>query len=458
MSFFQLRTLPGYAWPPLADASISQVWVAYLELERTQWLPPEEIERQQLEQARTLLAHCITEVPYYRAALRAAGIVPGAIRSMDDFRRIPLLARRTYQEKTAQFIAAKLPPGTSATPVTQTSGSSGAPTKVHTTNMTQLWWYALYLRDLQWGHIDPAGTLASIRYSGKTGPEREAMLRGAMLPYWSAPLEPLIVTGPSHGMDIAQDPRVQLQWLRRVAPDYLLSLPANLEALALLAKRDGPIPSLRAIQSIASTLTPETQTLIEGVFGVPVKDLYSCFEAGYLASPCPDGHGLHVHAENVLLEVLDAQGQPCKPGETGRVCITHLHNLRGPFVRYELGDEATLGAACPCGRGLPLLAKVQGKVYPMFHLPKGGVKHCAPLANALRQVGGHWQHQVVQKAGDHVVLRLAVDPTWSEAHADAMTRTLHEFFEAPIRVDLELHDRLAAPASGKFQSMINEMV
>ena len=34
-------------------------------------------------------------------------------------------------------------------------------------------------------------------------------------------------------------------------------------------------------------------------------------------SPCPAGHGLHVHAENILTEVLDADGNPCPPGQTG---------------------------------------------------------------------------------------------------------------------------------------------
>src|SRR6516164_1040169 len=101
MSFFQLRTLPGCDWPPLADAAIAQVWVAFLELERTQWLSPAELEQRQLEQVRTLLAHCITNVPYYRAVLPQTGITPGAIQTMADFRRIPLLPRQTVQEQAA---------------------------------------------------------------------------------------------------------------------------------------------------------------------------------------------------------------------------------------------------------------------------------------------------------------------------------------------------------------------
>src|SRR5439155_10265812 len=126
------------------------------------------------------------------------------------------------------------------------------------------------------------------------------------------------------------------------------------------------LPGLRAIQSIAEALTEEARASVEAAFGVPVKNLYSCMEAGYVASTCPEGHGLHVHAENVLLEVLDEQGRPCRPGETGRVVLTALHNFLTPFVRYEILDGATLGAErCPCGRGLPLLTGVQGRQRPV---------------------------------------------------------------------------------------------
>jgi|ERR1019366_5201292 phenylacetate-coenzyme A ligase PaaK-like adenylate-forming protein len=105
MSFFAVKTLPGYDWPPLADAAIAQVWVACLELERTQWLDAAVIQAKQLEQVRELLAHCVTNVPYYRETLPAAGITPGAIQTFEDFRRLPLLPRRVYQERFSSFAA-----------------------------------------------------------------------------------------------------------------------------------------------------------------------------------------------------------------------------------------------------------------------------------------------------------------------------------------------------------------
>src|SRR5208282_3820411 len=153
-----------------------------------------------------------------------------------------------------------------------------------------------------------------------------------------------------------------------VNPDYLLSHTSNLELLAgMLLDEPQRFPRLRTVQAISETLSEEAEARIERAFAAPVKNLYSCAEAGYLASPCPKGHGLHIHAENVIFEVLDEADQPCQPGATGRVVLTTLHNFRTPFIRYEIGDEVTLGQErCPCGRGLPLLTRVFGKRRPTF--------------------------------------------------------------------------------------------
>lgn len=455
MASFQVRSLPGYDWPALADAGGAQVWDAFLELERTQWLDPGTLHECQLEQIRELLAHCIMEVPYYRDELPRAGITPGSIQTMADFRRIPLLPRRTYQERYAEFEASRLPDGTVATGVRKTSGSSGTPTSVLMTNVVNLWWCAFFLRDLQWCGVDTTGVLAAIRSTGQKGENLAKGLQGIRTPAWVADLAPVIVTGPAHLMDIQQDHRIQLQWLRRIAPHYLLSYPANLEVLADLMAGQGKLPTLKAVLSISDTLTPERRQKIEAAFGVPVKNTYSCAEMGYLASPCPSGHGLHIHAENVLLEVLDAAGRPCAPGETGRVHVTSLHNFRGPLIRYELGDEATFSAGpCPCGRGLPLLHQVVGKNSPMFLLLDGRRKSSTILARLVRRIGGHWQHQVVQDARDHVVVRLAVNAAWTGKGAEELIRIVRDFFEGPVRVDVEIADRLPTPAHGKFQNMI----
>jgi len=444
-----------------ATAAAGQTWTAYRALGRSQWLAPAEVERLQLAKARLLLRHCLRNVAYYRERLTAAGFVPEDLSTMEDFRRLPLLPRATFQERFADFCAAVLPSATLFTGDCKTSGTSGVAVQVFQTNVTDLWWWALYLRDLEWSGIDPRGTLAAIRPTRfpMAGEELKRYQEGISQPYWALPLLPLIQTGPAHGMDIHQDPRRQLAWLRRVAPNCLVSYPSNLDFLAGLIEEEGQrLPSLKVIQIVSETLTDEVRARVEATFGVPVKDMYSCGEAGYLASPCPQGRGLHVHAESVILEVLDADGRPCPPGQTGRVVVTALHNYLNPLIRYEIMDEALVGETpCPCGRGLPLLTKVLGKVRPLFRLPDGRMKHSDGLTQELRLLGGMNQHQVVQRAVDQFLVRVAPGRAWTPEHPERIRRLVREHLEAPVRVEVEVHERLPLPPGGKLLDVISEL-
>ncbi|MFN4259018.1 MAG: phenylacetate--CoA ligase family protein [Gemmataceae bacterium] len=456
---YQLRTLPGNTWPTLPRPQGSQVWAAYLELERTQWLDPEVIEQGQLTQLRMLLDHCRRHVPYYRRLLADLGMESGDFRTMADFRCLPLLHRQRYQQQLQEFIADALPPGTRATARAFTSGSSGYPVEVLQTNMVYTWWFAFYLRDSAWCGFDHRRVLAAIRTTRKTGAELEQLLQGVVFPFWHQEINELVQSGPCHLMDIHQDPRVMLQWLRRIQPDYLLNFPSNLDFLAGLIREEGKaVPSLRGIHVIAESLLPEVQQRIESAFGVPVYNTYSCTEAGYLASPCPERHGLHVHAENVILEVLDDEGRPVRPGETGRVVLTTLHNFRAPFIRYDILDQATLGVErCPCGRGLPLLSRVDGRRRPMFVLPNGQRRNCSPLVIDMENLTGYYQYQIVQKAVDRVLIRVVPNRAWNENTARELTRMVHEFFQTPIHVEIECVDHIELPTGGKHKIALCEV-
>ena len=145
---------------------------------------------------------------------------------------------------------------------------------------------------------------------------------------WNRYLSTLIENGPAYGMDIRQDPRRQMDWLRGIDPHCLLSMPSNLEFVAgLLAQNDQRLPELQVIQSMGEPLSREARHRIESVFGVPVKDTYSNTEVGYLASPCPSGAGLHAHAENAIVEVPTAPTisrafRGTRAGWCSRVCTT----------------------------------------------------------------------------------------------------------------------------------------
>jgi phenylacetate-CoA ligase len=456
MMDFHLHSLPGSIWPSIPGGEVSQLWAMYLELDRTQWHRPADLIEGQLTQLRTLLTHCIQHVPYYQEMMRQANLKPQDIQTLADVRHLPRLQRRTYQDQCDRFQARGLPAGTTPTTTMRTSGTSGMPIAVRQTNLVNFWWCAFHLRDLAWCGVDLRRCLAVIRGLGASGAEQQRALRGYKQDHWNDQFPRLLENGPAYVMDIHQEPRQQLQWLLRVQPDYLLSYPPNLEFLAgLLVESGQRLDKLRTILTLGETLTDEGRARIESGFGVPVKNSYSCVEAGYLASTCPAGHGLHVHGENVLLEVLNEHDKPCQPGETGRVVLTTLHNFLTPFVRYEILDSATLGPErCPCGRGLPLLTHVQGKRRPQFRLPDGRRKDSGFLVRQLRKLGAYHQHQIIQQRIDHLLVRLIPNRTWTEEHTAQVVHWVQEYFEAPIDVEVQVVDRLEMTEAGKVRDVL----
>lgn len=456
---FQIPAIrPGHA---PRSAEVDAIWSLWDELEHSQWLPPAELQERQLSAARSLLEHAAAHVPYYARLFAKASIHPADIRSLDDFRRIPITTRQAFQDHAADIRATQLPPGTTIVGRCCSSGTTGIPLQVMQTNVVRRWWWSCQLRDLAWSHVDPREDLAVIRTpnTNSSAAWMRQFQQGLTLREWFGDQPGLMESGTCYALDIRQPPEFQLAWLRRVNPVYLQSYPRNLELLAELVQRSGaPLPRLQAIQSISETLFPAARQKIETAFGVPVKTIYSCSEAGYVASPCPAGHGLHVHAEHVLLEVLNAQGEPCRPGETGRVVLTAMHNFFNPFIRYEIQDEVTLGPGpCPCGRGLPWLTSVQGKVRPNFQLVNGNSRATCELVDDLYDVGGYRQHQVIQRSLTDVLVRVTPNAEWTTHHHAAMTRAVQNFLEYPVHVEIELLDRIPVGENGKVRDIICEV-
>jgi len=436
----------------------SQLWAAYLELHRTQWLSPAELEERQLQQLRVLLLHCFHEVAYYRRILTDIGYPKRPIKNLDDFRRLPLLTRELYQANSRDLQAKSLPHGMKLAGEGFTSGTNGVPIKVLKTNHVALWWNALYLRDLEWSNIDPAGRLAMIRLVAMTPEALPRALEGQTTE-WNPSLTPMLETGPAFVMDIRQDPHTQLQWLRRVRPTCILSVPSNLELLASLLRDSGQrLSDLQVVQTMGEPLWDTSRKQIEDAFGVPTKNVYSTTEAGYIASPCPIGHGLHVHGENVIVEVLDSNDQPCQPGETGRLVFTTLHNFLAPFVRYDILDDVTLAPGpCPCGRGLPLWTQVEGRQHPMFYLSDRRRRSSMGITMRVRKVGGARQFQIVQRAPGHVVIRVVPDQTWTPDHAQRMRAVVHDELDEATRVDIEEKTFLERSPGGKLKIVSLDM-
>ncbi|MBL9125019.1 MAG: phenylacetate--CoA ligase family protein [Planctomycetaceae bacterium] len=447
-----LSIIPGVDWPALPNARGCQLLALQFQLDRSQWLPAVEIERQQARLAERLYRHAILHVPYYRATYAAAGFRPGSIRSIDDWLRLPILRRGDLQARFEDLQCRVKEHGEVS--LSMTTGSSGMPTRTVGTAVTRILWHALTLRHHLWNNRDFSGKLATIRAlreRDKTGriEERE--------PSWGSATADILRTGPLVALDIHTSVDEQAAWLVREDPDYLLTYPSIAVELIQYMDRNGlRLPRLRELRTFGELLDPRLRELCQRNWGVPVVDGYSSQEVGYIAQQCPETEQYHVQAESVLVEVLDDEGRPCQPGATGRVVVTTLHNFAMPLIRYEIGDYAEVGDKCPCGRGLPVLRRIVGRQRNLAVLPDGRtVWPCLSdrltSGASLSGLPPIRQYQVTQIEPDAVEVKAVAARPLTEVEEDGVRALVADAFGWPMRVELKYVERIERGPGGKFE-------
>jgi phenylacetate-CoA ligase len=324
---------------------------------------------------------------------------------------------------------------------------------VSRTALDALLWQVNTLRDHYWHQRDQSLKLAAIR---ALAPGTADAPQGITATGWGAASEALRVTGPSALLSLNTDVVTQAAWIKQHAPGYLLTYPSNLAALlAHFAQQGEKLPGLRAVLTVGETVAPGLRTACHDTLGVDIEDTYSSQELGYIALQCPVSGQYHVMAESVLVEVLDAAGEPCAPGETGRLVVSSLHNYATPLIRYELRDHAVAGTPCACGRTLPTLARIAGRERNMLRLPDGSTHWPLVGFHRFREIAPVRQYQLIQRTLQSVEVRLACDRALTAAEQTQLGAVINDALGYPFELHFEYFEReLPRAANGKFEEFV----
>ncbi|MCW5954574.1 MAG: phenylacetate--CoA ligase family protein, partial [Propionibacteriaceae bacterium] len=200
----------------------------------------------------------------------------------------------------------------------------------------------------------------------------------------------------------------------------------------------------------------EARRYVADHWGVPLIDLYSTRESGYVALQCPEHDHYHIQAEGMLVEVIDGAGKPCPPGASGSVVVTTLHNFAFPLIRYALGDVAEVGEPCACGRGLPVLRRILGRSRNLMKFPDGssrwpvfGIPHFLSIA-PIRQF------QFVQRSLEELEIRLAVERPLTPQEQQRFGEHVIAQLRHPFRLSWVYLQEIPRQASGKFEDFFRD--
>jgi phenylacetate-CoA ligase len=377
----------------------------------------------QLGLLRRLLRHAYQHTAHYRQVMDDADVRPEDLESVDDLARLPLLDKDTVRA-TMDARTADAPPRAIITK--STSGTTGEPVVVKYNAESRYWRDATRWRGYGWAgyHV---GTRA-LHYWG-AGPPANSWLKRRKIALDHALKRDLYIDSTPRGEAALAHAVAEL---RRFQPGVIVAYAAGAGALARYVN-DQKLRDWDDIPIIvgAERLWPNDRIAIEMAFG-PAFETYGAREVMLMASECEAHDGMHLAMETQILEIIvrepDGRVRAAKPGETGEVVVTDLHNLACPMIRYVNGDLALARTPrmCACGRQLAKLGPVEGRVTETLRDGRGDAVSGLVfniLFGVMEPVAR--QFQVVQKKQGDVVMR--VIPTGGRVLPDGAEKQIRAF-------------------------------
>lgn len=417
-------------------------------LQRDRWTT-EQWRRWREDRLKEILGHAATRVPYYREQWGERR-KRGDESSWDLLENWPILAKEALRRQPEAFLA----DGADRKKMQEvsTSGTTGKPLKLWRSRRTNLLYYAAFEARIR-------------RWAGLTRDDRWAILGGQLVtpveqkqpPYWvwNGALRQLYMSSYHLSSQSVPD---YLDALRRHEVQYLWGYASSLHSLAIGVLEGGQAPpALKVAFSNAEPLLDHQRELIARAFGCPVRNTYGMAELAVGASECELGT-MHLWPDAGVLECqAREEDRPVGEGEIGRFICTGFLNEDMPLIRYEIGDSGTLAVdehPCPCGRTLPALGSVEGRLDDVIVTPDG--RRIGRLDPVFKGDFPIREAQIVQTTREALVVRYIPTPEFADHHARSLVRRIRDRVgEMDIR--LEAVESIPRSANGKFRAVISQL-
>lgn len=197
---------------------------------------------------------------------------------------------------------------------------------------------------------------------------------------------------------------------------------------------------------------------IERRAGFPITTTYQSVETGRIGFECETREGLHVNVDLCAVRILDDEGREVPRGEVGEVVVSNLLNRATVLLNMRLGDRAGwIVEPCPCGRTLPRLGELRGRVSEIVRSADGREWSILIVRHLLREaLEFALQIQLVQPRDDHVIWRIVpFEAANAEANARALERESRALFGPETRIEVRLVDRIPRTAAGKVPAVVH---
>jgi phenylacetate-CoA ligase len=415
-------------------------------LERDTW-SSEQWTKWQQDQLARMLWHAARNVPFYRSRWEERRRA-GDRASVECIENWPVLEKDDIRANFERLRADHS--WLAGSDIETTSGTTGNPIRFLISRKTSRSWYALCeARFRRWNGISRHDRWAMV------GAQLVAPVSQTRPPFWvwNAGLKQLYMSAyhlsPANTecyLDAMQAERVQYLWGHSSA----------LDTLARAATRNPALrPNLRVVLSSSEPLTARQRANISQGFGCPVRATYGMSEMVVAASECATGQQLHLWPDAGYAEVVNGI-LPVRPGTPGDLVATSLLNWDMPLIRYRIGDRITLqsgSAACACGRCLPVVERIEGRISDMLYTASGAAVSPSAMEVVFDFDAPILESQIVQLSL-HQVRVLYVPAGKPDAAVEAALRARIQARLGDIEVQIEAVAEIPRGPNGKFRAVM----
>lgn len=411
-------------------------------MDESQWWPRERIEALQLERLRNLVSHAGQHVPYYRELFGTMGLTAASIQSMTDLQRIPFLTKPIIRNNLERFKSEK----SQNLSRFNTGGSSGEPLIFFIGNERVSHDVAAKWRATRWWDVDIGdreivvwGSPIELTAQDAVRQFRDRLMRTQLIPAFEMSESKLDEF---------------ISRIREFRPTMLFGYPSSISLIAKHAEKRGWIMNDLGIKVAFVTserLYDHQRDDITRIFGCPVANGYGGRDAGFIAHQCPQG-GMHITAEDIIVEIIDNEGNPVPHGTSGEIVVTHLATKDFPFIRYRTGDIAVLtDRNCKCGRGLPLIEEIQGRTTDFIMAMDGTIMHGLAVVYPIRDIPGIASFKVVQETKERLVVQIVPNEHCSPEAENLISKGLRARLGQNLDVSIQRVSEIPREKSGKFR-------
>jgi phenylacetate-CoA ligase len=423
------------------------------ELDKSQYYESERLHELQVKKLQKLILHAIEYSPFWQRRFKDLSLQVGDIDKLTDTKDIPILTRENVISHRDEIVSGNF----NASELTEnvSGGTTGSSLSYFLNDHRIDYRTATTLRHNLWAGYRIGDKLATIWGAPGDLPVTKSIKTSMREMLWgkSIDLNSNIITEESLRAYAAE-------W-NRFKPDILLAYAGSLGFFVKKARSMGiTLESPKAIITSAEILTPEIRKSAQEYFGAEIFNRYGSREFSVMASECENHDSLHINAETLLLE-FEQIDESFDDKKHARLFITDLENYAFPFIRYEIGDVVVLAdedEGCPCGRTLPKIQDVGGRITDYLKLSNGRYVSCTGLASTVfPKAKGIIQSRVIQSEQDRICVQIVKNENFDDDSIKMLRNELGKILGGNIAVEFEFPEKLEREKSGKYRFAISEV-